>query len=58
MLAARFGEEARSWGAAEFRLRHLEAWATWAQSLDAARFGRREPPFPPLAELLKQSEPR
>ncbi len=56
LLAARFGEEARSWSAAEFRLRQLDAWATWAQSLDAARFGRTEPPFPPLAELLKPLE--
>jgi hypothetical protein len=54
LLAARFGEEARSWGVAEFRQRQLEVWATWAQSLDAARFARKEPPFPPLAELLKR----
>jgi len=56
LLAARFGEEARSWGVAEFRYRQLEAWATWVQSLDAARFARKEPPFPPLAELLKKLE--
>jgi hypothetical protein len=56
LLAARFGEEARSWGVAEFRLRELEVWATWVQSLDAARFARKEPPFPPLAELLKKLE--
>ncbi len=58
LLAARFGEEARSWGAAEFRFHQLEVWATWVQSLDAARFARREPPFPPLAALLKQLEGR
>jgi len=58
LLAARFGEEARSWGVAEFRLRQLEVWATWVQSLDAARFARKEPPFPPLAELLKKLEVR
>lgn len=56
LLALRFGEEARSWGVAEFRLHHLEPWATWVQSLDAARFARKDPPFPPLAELLKQVE--
>ncbi len=56
LLAARFGEEARSWGVAEFRLRQLEVWGTWVQSLDAARFARKEPPFPPLAELLKKLE--
>jgi hypothetical protein len=56
LLAARFGEEARSWGVAEFRLRQLEVWANWVQSLDAARFVRKEPPFPPLAELLKKLE--
>lgn len=57
LLAAQFGEEARSWGVAEFRLRQLEAWATWVQSLDAARFARKEPPFPPLKDLLKALEP-
>jgi len=56
LLAARFGEEARSWGVAEFRLRQLEVWATWTQSLDAARFARKEPPFPPLKDLLKTLE--
>jgi len=58
LLAARFGEEARSWGVAEFRQRQLEVWATWVQSLDAARFARKEPPFPPLTELLKKLEPK
>lgn len=56
LLAARFGEESRSWGVAEFRLRRLEVWSTWVQSLDAARFARKEPPFPPLIELLKTLE--
>ncbi len=56
-LAARFGEEARSWGVAEFRLRQLDTWATWVQSLDAARFARKEPPFPSLKELLKALGP-
>jgi len=58
LLAARFGEEARSWSAADFRRHQLDAWATWAQSLDAARFARTEPPFPPLVDLLKQLEGR
>jgi len=58
LLAARFGEEARSWGVAEFRHRQLDVWATWTQSLDAARFARKEPPFPPLKDLLKLLEGR
>lgn len=58
LLAARFGEETRSWGVAEFRHHNLEVWGTWVQSLDAARFARKEPPFPPLAELLKTLEGR
>lgn len=58
LLAAHFGEEARSWGLREFRERNLDAWATWSQSLDAARFARKEPPFPPLADLLKPLEQR
>lgn len=53
LLSLRFGEEARSWGAQDFQQRHLEVWATWIQSLDAARFARKDPPFPPLADLLK-----
>ena len=56
MLAAHFGEEARSWGIREFRVQHLEIWATWIQSLDAARFSRKDPPFPPLGELLRVLE--
>jgi hypothetical protein len=52
LLAAHFGEEARSWGLREFRERNLEAWVLWVQSLDSARFARKEPPFPSLAELL------
>lgn len=53
LLAAHFGEEARSWGPHEFGEHHLEIWGTWIQSLDAARFARKEPPFPPLEALLK-----
>jgi len=52
LLAAHLGEEARSWGPAEFQAAHLEAWSTWIKSLDAARFSRKEPPFPPLEALL------
>ena len=58
LLAAHFGEGARSWGSHEFKDHQLEAWATWVQSLDAARFARKEPPFPPLGELLKVLEKR
>lgn len=58
LLAASLGEEARSWGVAEFRHRQLEVWGTWVQSLDSARFARTEPPFPPLADLLKSLEGR
>lgn len=53
LLTAYFGDEARSWGAREFKNRNLEVWAAWIQSLDAARFSRKEPPFPSLGELLK-----
>lgn len=56
LLAAHFGEEARSWGAPELEERRLAAWATWVRSLDAARFGRMEPPYPSLEELLKPLE--
>jgi len=52
LLAAHLGEEARSWGPAEFHAVHLDAWATWVRSLDAARFSRKEPPFPPLDALM------
>jgi hypothetical protein len=53
LLAAHFGDGARSWGIRDFKDHHLEVWATWVQSLDAARFSRKDPPFPPLGELLK-----
>lgn len=58
LLAATFGEEARSWGPEAFRERRLEAWSTWVLSLDAARFSRQEPPFPSLAALLAALEGR
>jgi len=53
LLAARFGEAARAWGEPEFRTRRLAPWAQWTASLDAARFGRTEPPFPPPEPLLE-----
>jgi len=56
LLALRFGEASRSWGAEAFRAQDLRIWATWVQSLDAARFGRSEPPFPTGAELLAELE--
>ena len=58
LLAARFGEEARSWSAADFRRHQLDAWATWAQSLDAARFARNDPPFPSAKPLIESLGPR
>ena len=58
LLAAAFGEEARSWGADTCHHRGLEAWSLWIRSLDAARFGQSEPPFPDLATLLSALEER
>jgi hypothetical protein len=52
LLASHLGEESRSWGTAEFRSRNLEPWDAWVLSLDAARFSRAEPPFPPVEALL------
>jgi hypothetical protein len=40
LLAARFGEAARSWGPEAFEALGRPAWADWVRSLDAARFGR------------------
>ncbi len=51
-LATCFGETSRGWGAPEFKKMKLDAWSQWAASLDAARFGRTEPPFPETAALL------
>ena len=58
LLAARFGEAARTWGPAEFQARNLGPWDEWAQSLDAARFGFSEPPFPPLEALVSALDER
>ena len=55
LLTARFGEAARAWGVADFQARNLGPWDQWAKSLDAARFGLSEPPFPrpePLVAAL------
>ena len=52
LLAARFGEAARAWGTAEFQAHRLDPWDQWAKSLDAARFGRAEPPFPAPEPLV------
>ncbi|HEX9081394.1 MAG TPA: hypothetical protein VF768_03890, partial [Holophagaceae bacterium] len=58
LLAARFGEPARAWGLPEFRTHQLAPWDQWIQSLDAARFGRTEPPFPPIEALLSALDAR
>lgn len=58
LLAARFGEAARAWGPAEFQARDLDPWAQWTKSLDAARFGRKEPPFPHPEPLLAALDAR
>jgi hypothetical protein len=52
LLAAFFGEAARAWGPAEFQSRNLGSWDQWVRSLDAARFGHTEPPFPPPEPLV------
>lgn len=57
LLATTFGEAARSWGAPQLRHEGLHAWGRWCESLDAARFGRTEPPFPEREALLKELGP-
>lgn len=52
LLAARFGEAARAWGTTDFQDRALGPWVLWLRSLDAARFGRSEPPFPSTEQLV------
>jgi hypothetical protein len=52
LLAVRFGEAARSWGTDDFQAHKLGPWDQWAESLDAARFGRTEPPFPAPESLV------
>jgi hypothetical protein len=58
LLAARFGEAARAWGPVEFQAHHLGSWDQWARSLDAARFGRSEPPFPAPEALVSALDAR
>jgi hypothetical protein len=58
LLAARFGEAARAWGPGDFQAHGLGPWDQWAQSLDAARFGRTEPPFPPPGPLVAALDAR
>jgi hypothetical protein len=52
LLAARFGEAARAWGPEEFSHHSLAPWDQWVKSLDAARFGQLEPPFPAPEPLM------
>ncbi|WP_243324477.1 MULTISPECIES: hypothetical protein [Geothrix] len=58
LLAARFGDAARAWGPAEFQARNLGPWDQWTRSLDAARFGRTEPPFPAPEPLVAALDAR
>lgn len=52
LLATCFGEGARAWGVAEFQDHGLGPWVLWIRSLDAARFGRSDPPFPTAEQLV------
>lgn len=52
LLAARFGEAARAWGPEDFRALNLGPWDQWVLSLDAARFGRTQPPYPGTEPLV------
>jgi hypothetical protein len=58
LLAARFGEAARAWGPADFQTHNLSPWDQWAKSLDAARFGHTEPPFPAPEPLIAALDAR
>jgi hypothetical protein len=58
LLAARFGEAARAWGPADFRAHNLSPWDQWVKSLDAARFGHTEPPFPSPLPLVAALDAR
>ncbi|WP_026939447.1 hypothetical protein [Holophaga foetida] len=58
LLAARFGEEARSWGTAECHRRHLTPWVHWVQAMDEGRFGGHPSQFPSLEALLRCLEAR
>lgn len=52
LLAAHFGDTARAWGPDDFKTQQLSPWDQWVKSLDAARFGRTEPPFPAPEQLV------
>jgi hypothetical protein len=56
LLAESFGEAARAWGPMDFQSHHLHPWDQWAKSLDAARFGLTEPPFPRAEALVAALE--
>ncbi len=58
LLATHCGDEAMSWGADDFQARGFDPWVQWVKSLDAARFGRTTPPFPPIDTLLQNLEAR
>jgi len=58
LLAARFGEEARSWGIAECHQRRLAPWVQWVEAMDEGRFGERRPGLPSADELLRCLEAR
>jgi hypothetical protein len=58
MLAARFGEAARAWGPEDFDVHNLNPWDQWVKSLDAARFGQLEPPFPGSEPLVAALDAR
>jgi hypothetical protein len=56
LLAAHFGDTARSWSPRQFQEQKLEFWAEWSMGLDALRFAKKDAPFPPANELLKELE--
>lgn len=58
LLRTHCGDEALSWGAEDFQARGFDPWSQWVKSLDAARFGRTSPPFPPLETLVQNLEAR
>ena len=57
LLEARFGNAGLAWGPRDLRVKGLHTWAQWVESLDAARFGRSQPPFPAIEALLKELGP-
>nr|WP_320131855.1 hypothetical protein [uncultured Holophaga sp.] len=53
LLAARFGEEARSWGAVDCHRHKAAPWGDWVEAMDERRFAGREAALPALDSLLK-----